>query len=114
MNTVKVVLRGKEYTLKFGALSLVRKARVENIDLSILEDPNLGIDQIYAFILRFALPKEDHFWKNEDELIDALDENSPQTLKALVDGFNHFLGFIQTLNESVSEGDQGKGAKRKK
>lgn len=112
-NKVTIKLNGKEHDLKFGALSMTRRIRLNKADLSVFDDPELGIDQLYYHLVSWMIPKEDHFWKSEEELLEALeDENEPETLRALIDGFKQSMGFIQTLSEQV--GDEGESDGKRK
>lgn len=106
-NVATIKIKGKEHVLKFGSLSLTRKIRVEKVDLSKLNE-DMGIDELFVFLAGLLIPKEEHSWVNEDELIEALEEeNDPQALKILRDRFNEYLGFILTLSGQSTESEEG-------
>ena len=113
-NIVTITIQGKEHTLKFGALSLTRKIRVEKIDLSQLSE-DMGIDELFVFLAKLMIPKNEQTWESDECLIEALEEeNDLSILKALRDKFNEYLGFILTLSGQNEPDREEKTGKTKK
>lgn len=92
--TAKITIKGKDIILKFG-LKASRRLRLKVKDIN--EVSKMSADEFLPLLFEIGVPDIEKNWKDEDELLDLLDDCDPGDLKKVVNAFNASMGFIQEI-----------------